>query len=173
MQNFDAKKIKDDIIQYIRYWFGVGENDHKAIVSLPNNKEAYITASLYVEALGRERVIGVITPNLSQPDIDNIYEMCDFLNIKHYTIPITLPAGDIFNAMEGVGIKLRGSAVESVMYSIREAILYAVAISMTGRVVSTSFVRDFYPFEILEPKELDAIGRECGLPASIMDKVVR
>ena len=47
---FDAKKVKDDIIKWIRDWFEVNGKGCNAIVAISGGKDSSVVAALCVEA---------------------------------------------------------------------------------------------------------------------------
>ena len=63
---FDAKKVKDDIVQWIRDWFDQNGPGCNAIVAVSGGKDSSVAAALCAEALGSERVIGVLLPKGEQ-----------------------------------------------------------------------------------------------------------
>ena len=85
---FDAKKVKEDCIKWIREWFNKNGKDCNAIIGISGGKDSSVVAALCVEALGRDRVIGVLMPNGEQSDISYSKLLVDFLKIKNYTINI-------------------------------------------------------------------------------------
>ena len=68
--SFDAEKIRDEIVQWIRDWFEENGKGCKAVVGLSGGKDSSVVAALCVEALGKENVFGVMMPNGEQFDID-------------------------------------------------------------------------------------------------------
>ena len=70
MSNFDAKKVKNEIVEWIRDWFEEKGKDCNAVVGISGGKDSSVVAALSVEALGQDRVIGVLMPNGEQSDID-------------------------------------------------------------------------------------------------------
>ena len=68
--NFDAKKVKNDIVKWIRDWFEINGKGCNAIVGISGGKDSSVVAALCAEALGKERVYGVLMPNGEQADID-------------------------------------------------------------------------------------------------------
>ena len=61
--SFDAEKIRDEIVQWIRDWFEENGKGCKAVVGLSGGKDSSVVAALCVEALGKENVFGVMMPN--------------------------------------------------------------------------------------------------------------
>ena len=85
---FNAKKVKEDVVGWIRGWFEVNGKGCNAIVGISGGKDSSVVAALCVEALGRERVIGVLMPNGSQHDIDMSQLLVKHLGIENYTVNI-------------------------------------------------------------------------------------
>lgn len=65
----DPVKAKNDIVQWIRDYFEENGPACSAVVGISGGKDSTIVAALCVEALGRDRVFGVMRPNGCQPDI--------------------------------------------------------------------------------------------------------
>lgn len=74
---FDAVKVKNDCVQWIRDYFQ-DNPDGKAIIGISGGKDSTICAALLVEALGADRVIGVLMPNGIQSDINDSYRVCNY-----------------------------------------------------------------------------------------------
>ena len=70
MNNFDAKKVKNDIVRWIQRWFEENGKNCNAVIGISGGKDSSIVAALCVEALGKDRVIGVSMPNQVQCDAD-------------------------------------------------------------------------------------------------------
>ena len=62
---FDAVKTKDEVVLWIREFFEENGRDCNAVIGISGGKDSSIAAALCVEALGKERVIGVMMPNLA------------------------------------------------------------------------------------------------------------
>lgn len=65
----NPKRTKDEIVQWIREYFAANGNDCCAVIGISGGKDSSVVAALCVEALGTERVIGVLMPNGRQKDI--------------------------------------------------------------------------------------------------------
>lgn len=186
MNSFDAKKEKEKIVQWIKSWFDANGKDCNAVIGISGGKDSSVAAALCVEALGKERVIGVMMPNLTQMDIEDSFRVCEHLGIQYYIIPVTLGVSDVINSVQGAGVIPSSQAMVNLPPRIRMATLYAVSQSMNGRVVNTCNLSedwvgystrygdgagDFCPLAKLTVSEVRAIGHECGLPIDLVDKV--
>ncbi len=184
--SFDAKKVTQDIILWIRDWFERNGKGCNAIIGISGGKDSSVAAALCVEALGKERVIGVLMPNGEQADIDMSVLLCEHLGITSYTINIH----DGYEALLGSISREIGDPSKDTLINlaprIRMATLYAVGQSRNGRVVNTcnlsedwvgystrygDSVGDFSPLSMLCVREVKAIGRELGLPEVLIEKV--
>ena len=67
------KYMKEAIVKWIQDWFKQNGPDCKAVIGISGGKDSSIVAALCVEALGKERVIGVLMPCGEQHDIDMSY----------------------------------------------------------------------------------------------------
>lgn len=57
---FDALSVKNAIVSWIREYFRNNGPDCNAVVGISGGKDSTIVAALCVEALGADRVIGVL-----------------------------------------------------------------------------------------------------------------
>ena len=80
---FNAAKIKDEIIQWIRDYFNENGKGCSAVIGISGGKDSSVTAALCKEALGAEKVYGVLMPRGEQWDIQVSRELVQFLGIKH------------------------------------------------------------------------------------------
>ena len=87
--SFNPKQTKDSIVQWIRNYFEENGPKCSAVVGISGGKDSTVVAALCVEALGKDRVIGVLMPNGSQQDIQDSFDLVEMLGIKHYTINIS------------------------------------------------------------------------------------
>lgn len=183
---FDAEKMKIGIVQWIREWFVNNGDGCNAIVGISGGKDSSIVATLCVEALGKDRVIGVIMPNLKQDDICDSYALAQYIGIKHYTIPITLAICGITKQLIGIGIDPSNQTTINLPARIRMATLYAVSQSMNGRVANTSNLSenwvgystrygdgagDFSPLALLTVGEIIEIGNLLDIPQYLVTKI--
>jgi len=183
---FDARAVKESCVDWIRGWFRKNGDGCNAIVGISGGKDSSVVAALCVEALGKDRVFGIMMPNGEQPDISYSRKLIEHLGIDYICV-------NIHNAILAIKREVRPqlhdrwSAQTSVNLPprIRMATLYAVAQSMNGRVANTcnlsedwvgystrygDSVGDFSPLAWLTTDEVVEIGRLCGLPEALICK---
>lgn len=192
---FNAKKVKDDLVQWIRDWFEENGPGCNAVIGISGGKDSTVVAALCVEALGVDRVIGVMMPNGVQHDIDKSYDVVEHLGIRSIEINIVNAynalLGDIFNGTYKVredfpDFRISEQTRINLPPRLRMTTLYAISQSMNGRVsnncnlsedyvgYSTRWgdsVGDFSPLANLTVTEVKAIGYELGLPTELIEKV--
>ena len=182
---FDAKKIKNDCVAWIRAFFEENGKDCNAVIGISGGKDSSVAAALCVEALGKDRVIGVLMPCGEQHDIDCAYALVNHLGIKHYVV-------NVKDAVEGIKTNLpkelpvTAQTLTNIAPRIRMTTLYAVSQSCNGRVVNTCNLSedwvgystrygdaagDFSPLSKLTVQEVKEIGHLLGLPYELVEKV--
>ncbi len=185
MSNFNAVEVKDACIAWIRKFFEENGPGCNAVVGISGGKDSSVAAALCVEALGKERVIGVLMPNGQQHDIDCARQLVEHLGIKNYEINIKDAVDGIRAQLEQAGIKESEQARVNLQPRIRMSTLYAVSQSNNGRVVNTCNLSedwvgystrygdaagDFSPLSQLTTAEIRAIGELLGLPHNLVHK---
>jgi NAD+ synthase len=184
--SFDAKKVKDEIVEWIRDFFEKNGPGCNAVVGISGGKDSSVVAALCKEALGADRVIGVLMPRGEQVDIDMSRLLVNHLGIKNYEINIAKACDGVLSAMEEAGVTAKEQTNINLPARIRMATVYAVSQSNNGRVANTCNLSedwvgyatrygdgagDFSPLSRLTVTEVKAIGRELGLPDVLVDKV--
>lgn len=180
---FDAVRVKNDCVNWILEFFRENGPDCNAVLGISGGKDSSIAAALCVEALGKDRVIGVLMPNGEQADIDMSYKLVNHLGIKHYVVNIQ----DAIQGLKGaIPMDLTEQSRINMPPRIRMTTLYAVSQCCNGRVVNTcnlsedwvgystrygDSVGDFSPLSRLTVQEVLAIGRILGLPSELVEKV--
>lgn len=79
---FDPVQTKNDLVDWISRWFAQNGPHCHAVVGLSGGKDSTVVAALCKEALGKDRVLGVMMPNGVQSDIADAKWVADFLDIK-------------------------------------------------------------------------------------------
>lgn len=88
MSKFNAKAVKDDIVKWIREFFEQNGKGCSAVVGISGGKDSSVVAALCVEALGKDRVFGVLMPNGEQVDIEASYSLVKHLGIDYCVVNI-------------------------------------------------------------------------------------
>ncbi len=182
---FDAVKVKNECVAWISDFFEKNGSGCNAVVGISGGKDSSVAAALCVEALGRDRVIGVLMPQGEQHDIDMAYMLVNHLGIKHYEINVKEAIEGVMNAMPDE-LDVSVQSCVNLPPRIRMSVLYAVSQSLNGRVVNTCNLSedwvgystrygdaagDFSPMANLTATEVKKIGRVLGLPNVLVDKV--
>ena len=183
---FDVEKVTEGAINWIREWFDENGKGCNAVLGISGGKDSLIVGKLCVEALGADRVIGVMMPCGVQKDISDSIRVCEYLGIKNYTINIEGAVNATLKQMEDAGIEISNQTIVNLPPRIRMSTLYAVSQSHNGRVsnncnlsedicgFSTRFgdsVGDFSPLSNLTTIEIIQIGDYLGLPYDLVHKV--
>lgn len=182
---FDALVVKNECVEWIRNFFEENGKGCNAVLGISGGKDSSVAAALCVEALGRDRVIGVLMPCGEQADISCSYKLVEHLGIRHYVVNIKDAVDGIMNAMPGE-FPVSRQAVINLPPRIRMSTLYAVSQSCNGRVVNTCNLSedwvgystrygdaagDFSPLGSLTVDEIKQIGHLLNLPADLVDKL--
>ena len=181
---FNAKKTKDQCVEWIRDFFKENGNNCNAVVGISGGKDSSVVAALLVEALGKDRVIGVLMPQGEQHDIDMAYLLVKTLGIKHFVINVKDAVESVINNLPK-DIEITPQTIQNIPPRVRMTTLYAVSQSVNGRVANTcnlsedwvgystrygDSVGDFSPLSNLTVTEVKQIGYELGLPKELVDK---
>lgn len=189
-------KLTKDVIQWIKNYYK-DNPEGKAIIGISGGKDSTICAALLVEALGKDRVVGVMMPNGVQNDIDDSYKVCEYLDF--YSLEVNIE--DAYEGLrENISAALAANYAEQPYTSVygnhmiqtnlpsrlRMSTLYAVAaLYPNSRVVNTSnwseryigyctkggdTVADFSPLGNLTVREVLMIGDDLGLPYDLVHK---
>lgn len=186
MSNFDAKKIKDDIVQWISDWFEINGKDCRAVVGISGGIDSSVVAALCCEALGKDRVYGVLLPRHRQNDIDDALELCKHLGIEYCHINIGKEVDNLLYRIYLLGeLDISEQTKINFPARIRMSMLYAISQSINGRVANTSnlsesyvgfdtrygdSVGDFSPLFNLTKTEIRLMARELELPNELINK---
>lgn len=181
---FDAERIKNECVEWIKDFFEKNGKGCNAIVGISGGKDSSVTAALCVEALGRERVIGVLMPCGEQTDIDASYMLVNHLGIKYHVVNIEEAVSGVLNSLPK-DMEILPQTRVNLPARIRMATLYAISQSSNGRVANTCNLSedwvgystrygdaagDFSPLSHITVTEVKEIGRLLGLPDALVDK---
>ena len=183
----------NDVINWIKDYYK-DNPDGKAIIGISGGKDSTIAAALCVEALGADRVIGVLMPQGIQRDISDSYEVVARLKLQYHVVNIGAACEELYHFLADAVFLSGGmrAVKENTMIAtntparLRMATLYAVAaLYPNSRVVNTcnrsedyvgystkygDAAGDFSPLGNLTVREVLAIGDELGLPEHLVHK---
>ncbi|MBQ7045611.1 MAG: NAD(+) synthase [Clostridia bacterium] len=182
---FDVKKVTENCVLWIRDFFEKNGKDCNAVLGISGGKDSSVVAALCVEALGKDRVIGVLMPCGEQSDIDCSHQLVSHLGIKHYVVDIKAAVEGLKAAMPS-DLSLSEQSIVNLPPRIRMSCVYAISQSVNGRVANTcnlsedwvgystrygDSVGDFSPLSKLTVDEVKQIGRYLKLPENLIEKV--
>lgn len=192
---FDVQKVTADVVEWIHDFFLFNGNGCNAVIGISGGKDSSVVAALCVEALGKDRVIGVLMPDKQQNDIDCSYKLCEHLGIRHIEVNIGDAVKSIVEEMKNEYVYIGEDACYRMPVSkqtmtnlparIRMTTLYAISQSHNGRVANTCNLSedwigwstrygdtagDFAPIAGLTSDEVVAIGEYLGLPEELTRK---
>lgn len=180
--------MKNEIIAWIREYFAA-QGDPPAVIGISGGTDSSVTAALLCEALGPERVCGVLMPCGRQHDIDVSLALVKHLkmpyrivNIEEAVKALARPIGEVMDCdpNENDAYKTNTPA------RVRMTVLYGICALLGGRVANTCNLSEDYvgystkfgdaagDFSVLSAftkTEVREIGRELGLPALFVEKV--
>lgn len=183
---FNVEKTTQEAIQWIRDWFEKNGKGCNAVIGISGGKDSSIVAALCVQALGKERVIGVLMPNGEQADIDCSKQLVAHLGIPYYVCNVKKAVDGVLESLKASGLEISRQTIVNLPPRIRMSTLYALSQSMNGRVANTCNLSedwvgystrygdaagDFSPLGKLTVQEVKAIGKYLQLPENLVDKV--
>lgn len=183
---FNAEQVKNEIVEWIRGWFEENGKGCNAVLGISGGKDSSVVAALCVEALGKDRVVGVLMPNGEQFDIDVSQALVKHLGIRSVIINIHDAYQGMMKQLEQGLEEISHQTVCNLPPRLRMSAVYAVAQSVNGRVANTcnlsedwvgystrygDSVGDFSPLSLLTVQEVKAVGRALGLPEMFVEKV--
>lgn len=190
MSDFKGEVVAKQLVMWIRNYFKENGQGCKAVIGISGGKDSSVVAAACAEALGKERVLGVLMPEGKQADIAYSYDLCSSLDIPYVVV-------DIKETVEAQMIQLK-KAAKSLGFEtvsdiarintparIRMTTLYGIAGMVHGRVANTCNLSedwvgyatkfgdgagDFSPLSQLTVQEVKAIGKALGLEEKFIDK---
>lgn len=197
---FNAKKVTEELVVWIRKWFDKNGNGCNAVVGISGGIDSSTVAALCVKALGEERVYGVLMPDGSQRDIQYSHDLIKHLGIDAIECDISSSINAVKKSIVTYGehidclkstdfarrIRISEQAKINLLARIRMTTLYAVSQSVNGRVMNTCNLSESYcgydtrwgdsvgdvsPLAMLTKTEVRAIATELGLPNFLIDKI--
>jgi len=184
MQEYTKKSI-----EFIKAYFDSTAHGQFAVVGISGGKDSACVAALCVEALGSDKVLGVILPNKEMQDKEDAEKICDLLKIHNITVDISASykhfTYEINRRLRGLGKEITEDGRINIAPRLRMTSLYAISSSINGLVACTlnlserivgyctkwgDNVGDFAPIMHLTKEQVILVGLDLGLPEQIMKK---
>ncbi|MCL1857819.1 MAG: NAD(+) synthase [Oscillospiraceae bacterium] len=182
--NFNAAGETINVINWIKNWFeNESGNASGVIIGISGGADSSITAKLCCDAIGADKVRGVLMPNKHQSDISDSYKICNILEIKYSEINIGEAFDGVINATPEA---LNAESLINLAPRLRMAAIYALGHTLNYRVagagnLSEKYVgyctkwgidmaTDFNPIANFTKTEVKQIGDCLNLPREIVHK---
>jgi len=182
---FDVREVYYNLLDFIKDFFK--DKEGPAVLGVSGGKDSTICAALLAEALGPERVIGVMMPNWQQADIEDSRWVCELLKIKSFEVNIGFAYNALFAAIN-VGRDLNECSLftTNTPARLRMVTLYGVAAAFGGFVCNTcNYSEDFVGYSTkygdccgdfsllnqLTKTEVVALGDYMKLPSYLVHKI--
>ena len=181
---FNAGEQTQNVINWIKNWFDNDSgNADGVILGVSGGADSSVVAKLCCEAIGNNKVRGVLMPNKYQPDIADSYKICDILKIKYSEINIGGAFDEIIKAtpetlnkesLINLAPRLRMSAIYALGHTLNYRVAGAGNLSegyvgyCTKWGIDTAY--DFNPIANFTKTEVKQIGDCLGLPREIVHK---
>lgn len=187
-KKFDVKEVHDEIIQFIKDFFK--DKKGPSVLGISGGKDSTVCAALLAEALGPERVIGVMMPNGVQMDLNDSVKVCELLGIQAMTINIR-PIYDALRVqidtsdIKGAPDQWTPLFTTNTPARMRMTTLYGIAAQLGGFVCNTcNYSEDFVGYSTkygdccgdfsllnqLTKTEVVALGDYMKLPKELVHK---
>ena len=183
---FLVEKVTAELIKWIQDWFEENGKGCNAVIGISGGKDSSIVATLCVEALGKDRVVGILMPNGEQCDIADSRQLVEHLGIRNYTSNIKDAYDNTLASIKAAGLEPSDQAVLNLAPRHRMTTLYAFSQTLNGRVANTCNLSedwigystrygdsagDFSPLGKLTVQEVKEIGKYLKLPLDLVEKV--
>lgn len=186
---FNAQYCKEKAILWIRDYFAKNGPDAEAVIGISGGKDSTVAAALCVEALGKDRVVGLQLPNRVQSDIAESNEVIKTLDIKRYLVNIASPIDAIYDiiSMASPEVVCNEVVATNMPARMRMLVLYCYANQHGARVCCTDNlsewligyntrwgddIGDFAPLRNFTATEVIKIGETMSnIPQHLIHKV--
>lgn len=177
------------IIDWIKNYFKQNSFAKGVVIGMSGGKDSLVVAKLCIEALGKDKVLGVIMPNGEMKDKSDAERTCKLLGIEYEILDIGDSYQSILSNANKIFAKKKIQAndvtTSNIPPRIRMAQLYAIAGSLNYLVANTSNlseamvgyttkwgdnVGDFSPIISFTKTEVCEIGKILNLPIDLVDK---
>lgn len=181
---FDANKVKDALILWLREYFNNNGNHINAVVGCSGGKDSTVVLAALTQAIGPERIYPVLMPNGEQADIADSYAVCEYLGLTPHVCNIKAGYDGIYNAV-ATEFEMTEQARINLAPVLRMATLKAVSQCVNGRFTCNANKTETYlgwytldgddrgaikPLAGLTASQVVAVGLALGLPRWMVEK---
>ncbi|MCM1988352.1 NAD(+) synthase [Oceanirhabdus seepicola] len=191
---FNVEEQTDNCIKWIKHWFNNCSGNAKGvIIGISGGKDSTVAAKLLCEAIGSEKVLGVMMPNGQQKDIHDSKKVCEMLKIRYTTVNIQESYQAITNSIEcsefeysnSKSINLSSHTLTNIAPRLRMTTVYTIGQELSYRIVGTGNLSeslvgyctkygdtacDFAILSTFTKREVVKIGEYLGLPRDLIQK---
>lgn len=187
-KKFDARDVYYELLDFIKDFFK--DKKGPAVIGISGGKDSTVCAALLTEALGKERVIGVMMPNGVQIDLNDSVKVCELLGIQAITVNIGPVYDTLRTQIDTSDIKDSPDQwvplfTTNTPARLRMATLYGIAAQLGGFVCNTcNYSEDFVGYSTkygdccgdfsllnqLTKTEVVALGDYMKLPVELVHK---
>jgi NAD+ synthase len=148
--------MKDKLIKWVQS-YTEQTNAKGYVLGISGGKDSAVVAALLCEAIGKDKVLGILMPNGGQKDISDSYEVCEVLGIDYQVVNIRESYDAIFKQIEstpevlypgddggycamttkGLNYDITKEAAINIAPRLRMTTLYTIAQSVGYRVAGT------------------------------------
>ncbi len=183
MSKVEKVTAKTILIHRILTFFKDKPKDSIAVIGISGGKDSTITAKLLVDALGKDRVLGVLMPNGKGKQDSDAYKVVEYLGIKYKEIDIS----PMYNAYLDCFSVCSEQMLQNLAPRLRMVMLYAIAqnLSTPAFVANTCNASETFigystkwgdnvgDFEVLSDMtvtEILKLGDKLGIPYELVHK---
>lgn len=138
---FNVEREIKNILKWIKEYFKQQPTAKGVVIGISGGKDSTIVAKLLVEALGRDRVFGVLMPNGVQKDIKDSLSVVNNLNIDYTIVNI---ADSYDGLLTNIEMNCSEQSLINIAPRLRMTTLYAIAQTKGYRVVNTCNLSEDY-----------------------------
>lgn len=184
-KEFNVEDVTEQITDWIRRWFRTNASMKNAVIGISGGIDSAVVAALCRKALGKDRIIAVLMPNIYQDDYDIAAMVAHRMTDYVYEINIGRAYTDILMQMADFRLQASDQTRYNLPARLRMATLYAIAQSTNGMVANTCNLSESYvgydtlfgdqcgsfaPIANLTKTEVRAIAEYLYLPREVIKK---
>ncbi|MDI9643943.1 MAG: NAD+ synthase [Candidatus Verstraetearchaeota archaeon] len=180
----DCELLASEICRFIRRKVG----GRRAVLGLSGGIDSAVTAKLAVKALGSERVLALIMPDLASTPLEDVTDartLADEIGIGYRVIDITGVAKSLVDLVSGTDVRRDKVAEGNTRARLRMTIMYYIANSENRIVIGSGdrselligyFTKygdggvDLLPLGCLYKTQVRELARWIGIPQRIVEK---